>query len=616
MKRETLSDALSDVSADLIEEAAPRKMRRRASRLLAPIAAVLVVAICLGLFFGKWNPFGGQVPTDEPASSEDEYQDPGHYGVRTLALAKQPTASVMSQITAGDMLDGFLQKTTPQFLSQANGQNLAYSPLSLYFALAVAGECSAGETQRQILDLLGETDAESLLSTAHDVWQQDYFRDINSVRKTIFADSLWFSDQLSPDEAVLSSLAEELYLSAYSGRMGSEEFSAAFRDWMNEQTGGNLENQISGLKFTQDTSFAIASTVDFFAKWLCSPDFFLTGKSVFHGAGGDTLCEYLNEEYRFGATYFWGEAFTGLSLELRDQGQMLFILPDEGYTPADLLENEAAIDLIVNGERIRRKGQSDEDSLGTFGFCETVAYFSIPKFDFTSNIDLSAGLSSLGVTDCFSMNDADFSPLLGNEKAAVSKVDHTVRVAIDEEGVAATAYTVLTADGGIPETPPKEVFFLVDRPFLFVITGRSGLPLFVGIINQTGDAAPASQSDGVLRLPDGLECVKVRNEGKPEYELNPVQREAFLRFLSCGELEAMEGVDEEKILKQGDSILITASNGEELTIEYANCLKDGAWVHAYLIGGKCYAPKGNISKLGYYLEEFRLIGDLNERRGS
>lgn len=615
MKREELSDAFSDVSADLIEEAAPRKMRRRASRLLAPIAAVLVVAICLGLFFGKWNPFAGQVPADDPVSSEDEYQDPGHYGVQTLALANIPTSTVITRTTADSTLDGFLQKTTPQFLSEANDQNLAYSPLSLYFALAVAGECSAGETQRQILELLGETDAELLLSTAHDIWKQDYYRDSENVQKAIFADSLWFADDLSPDEGLLSSLSQELYLSAYSGRMGSEEFSAAFRDWMNEQTGGNLEGQISGLKFKQSTRFAIASTVDFYAKWAYISELFLTGSSVFHGTNGDTSCEYLNSVWRNDATYFWGERFTALSLAFEEQGHMLFILPDEGYTPADLLEDEAAIDLIVNGERTRRKGQSDEDSLGTFGFCETVAYFSIPKFDFTSNLDLSAGLSSLGVTDCFSMNNADFSPLLGDGKAAISKVDHTVRIAIDEEGVTASAYTFMGAELGLPETPPEEVCFIADRPFLFVITGRSGLPLFVGIVNQAGDAAP-SQSGRELSLPEALEGVKVRLEGKPEYELNPIQCEAFLQFLRCSELEVIEGVDENKVVKRNSSILLTAANGEEMTLEFVNCLKDGAWISGYRVGDKCYGINGKRSMYGLFLEEFRLINDLNERRSS
>ena len=65
----------------------------------------------------------------------------------------------------------------------------------------------------------------------------------------------------------------------------------------------------------------------------------------------------------------------------------------------------------------------------------------------------------------------------------LAKAQHDSRVAIDEEGVTAAAYTVMmTAGAGMP--PEDEMDFVVDRPFLFVITNQDNLPLFVGIVNQ------------------------------------------------------------------------------------------------------------------------------------
>ena len=55
-------------------------------------------------------------------------------------------------------------------------------------------------------------------------------------------------------------------------------------------------------------------------------------------------------------------------------------------------------------------------------------------------------------------------------------------MAVDEEGVTAAAYTMMANSGaGMP--PEEEVDFVLDRPFLFVITGVDGLPLFTGIVN-------------------------------------------------------------------------------------------------------------------------------------
>ena len=58
-----------------------------------------------------------------------------------------------------------------------------------------------------------------------------------------------------------------------------------------------------------------------------------------------------------------------------------------------------------------------------------------------------------------------------------------MRVAVDEEGVTAAAYTVMAMSGsGMP--PEDEMDFTVDRPFLFAITSDDGLPLFVGSVYQ------------------------------------------------------------------------------------------------------------------------------------
>ena len=54
---------------------------------------------------------------------------------------------------------------------------------------------------------------------------------------------------------------------------------------------------------------------------------------------------------------------------------------------------------------------------------------------------------------------------------------------MDEKGVTAAAYTVMAVCGtGMPMG--DEIDFVLDRPFLFAITGGDGLPLFVGIVNQ------------------------------------------------------------------------------------------------------------------------------------
>ena len=111
---------------------------------------------------------------------------------------------------------------------------------------------------------------------------------------------------------------------------------------------------------------------------------------------------------------------------------------------------------------------------------------SMPKFDVVSDLDLRDGLMELGIQDVFDKEIADFSPLTqAVEEIFLSQAKHAARVTVDEKGVEAAAYTVLMMEAG-GSMMPEAVDFVLDRPFLFVITSEDGLPLFAGVVNQLG----------------------------------------------------------------------------------------------------------------------------------
>ena len=101
-----------------------------------------------------------------------------------------------------------------------------------------------------------------------------------------------------------------------------------------------------------------------------------------------------------------------------------------------------------------------------------------------SDLDLTGSLRALGITDVFDPDEADFSPLTDSAQGIfLSQSRHAARVAVDEEGVTAAAYTVMMM-AGAAMPPEEEVDFVLDRPFVFAVTGADGLPLFVGIVRQ------------------------------------------------------------------------------------------------------------------------------------
>ena len=172
--------------------------------------------------------------------------------------------------------------------------------------------------------------------------------------------------------------------------------------------------------------------------------------------------------------YYWGDKFAAVCQYFRMGGSMWFFLPDEGVTPEELLSDAQVLDFLFTADRNEWENQK-----------RLFINKAIPKFDVSSQFDLTGGLQALGVTDVFDETVSDFTPMTSDVDApiAVGQVNHAARVMIDEEGCTATAFTELPAVGALPP-PDDEVDFVLDRPFLFCITGLSGLPLFVGVVNS------------------------------------------------------------------------------------------------------------------------------------
>lgn len=250
--------------------------------------------------------------------------------------------------------------------------------------------------------------------------------------------------------------------------MGSEELNEALRDWLNEQTGGLLEEQAQDLRLDKDTILALASTIYFRAKWSSEFAEGNTRPEVFHGPNQDLTCDFMHQSDS--REYYWGNRFSATAKNLESDGAMWLILPDEGISAEELLKDNEVMDFLL-----ARDAWENHEYL--------TVHLSVPKFDVASNLDLISGLKALGITDVFDENASDFSPLTREtEGLFVSRADHAARVAIDEKGCIAAAYTVMAVCGaGAP--PAEEVDFVVNRPFLFAITGGDGLPLFVGIVN-------------------------------------------------------------------------------------------------------------------------------------
>ena len=478
MNEQDIYEGIGQVDDDVLLRS-EKKRRSRRPWWAAAAAAVVAVAVTVGLFFPRGSSSdsaGAPLVTMAHALAEAHYPEMAPYPDETAADFEAQYEAWRAdkkdqdrEIDSLDSLTPYFQASISTFLSGAEGENQAYSPLNVYMALAMLAELTDGESRAQILTLLGSDSLEALRGQANALWNDHYSSD--GATNSILASSLWLDEGVPFDQNTLDTLAETYYASSFQGDLGTEEMNQALQDWLNGQTGGLLQEQIGQLTLDPETLLALATTVYFQAQWDSTFSEEKTAPQTFHSPAGDVTVDFLHRDSS--GYYFWGEHFSAVGLRLaNDGGTMWLLLPDEGYTPEDLLADQEALDFLTTGW-----GWDQGQSL--------MVHLALPKFDVSSQIDLGDGLRQLGVTDVFDPGRADFSPMLaGNAQGIfVSQAKHGVRVAVDEEGVTAAAYTVMAADGG-SAPPEEEIDFTLDRPFLFALSDDQGLPLFAGVVNQ------------------------------------------------------------------------------------------------------------------------------------
>ena len=455
---EKLKDAFGYISDRHIAEAAAAKKRRK-PYWLGAVAAVLAVILV--------------VKTILPLSVEVKAVSTAHYPMDQFQYMGEEMAAARVD------LEDYFTNSIRHLLSNAGSKNYAYSPLNLYMALAVTAELSSGESREQILKLANTDSIAALREQATQIWHATHYNSSsNSNNRCLLANSLWLDKELDYNQDVMDGLSNLYYTSVYSSDLGSDASNQAIRDWLNEQTGGLLEQEVQKAGIQEDSNafpvFGLYSTVYFQAKW--NDEFMPENNSqdIFHSTSGDKNATFMNKKETT-SRYRWGEDFGAVTEPLMNSCVMWLILPDEDKTVDDVLASGEYLDCILNNDAYIESGYHTK---------QTLVNLSIPKFDISASDDLKKHAAQLGVTAIFDPQTADFSnSVTGDYPVWISALNQATRVAIDEEGVTATSYIEMVAPGAAE--PPEEIIdFVLDRPFIFVITNRYDLPLFAGVVND------------------------------------------------------------------------------------------------------------------------------------
>lgn len=364
-----------------------------------------------------------------------------------------------------DSLNTFVRNTAPVILSKNDGENLVYSPINVYMALGMLSEVTAGNSRAQLLNLSGAKTIEELRSEVKNVWNSHYRND-GSV-ESILANSMWLRDDLNYNNNTLNILSKDYYASSFSGEMGSESYNEVLRGWLNEQTKGLLGDSVKSIELPAEGILALASTIYYRGRW--DSRFFEANneKGIFYSNGKEIPCDFMNKKNDRNY-YYDAEGFSAIKEGFINSGGMWFIKPDDGSNVNEVIASAAFMDFILSN------GKSTTP-------IDSYVNFKVPKFDVSTDTDLVDNLKEIGVTDIFNEKVSDFSSLCAIDNIKVSQLKHAARVTIDEEGCIAAAFTISIMEA--TSAPMNHVDFILDKPFIFVITSENGAPLFIGVVN-------------------------------------------------------------------------------------------------------------------------------------
>jgi len=336
--------------------------------------------------------------------------------------------------------------------------NLFFSPYSISEALAMSYGGARSETEKQMAAALKFKLPQAQLHPAFNSLDQDLAtrgqgakgKDGQGFRLNV-ANAIWGQQGFNFTPAYLDLLAQN-----YGAGMRIVDFKSSaepsrlvINQWVSDQTEGKIKEVLPQGSVDDMTRLVLTNAVYFNAAWLSRFNKEATASDVFHPlTGNDISLPMMKNKARF--KYLENDSLQAVELPYSGHKlSMVILLPgaDKFKFFESALTGPGLSSLIQ---------QMQDDSVK----------LTMPKFSFSSQIELKEALSQLGMPEAFT-DKADFSGMDGQKDLLIEDVVHQAFVAVDEDGTEAAAATGISLGATSIELNFKEM--KVDRPFIFII---------------------------------------------------------------------------------------------------------------------------------------------------
>ncbi len=336
-------------------------------------------------------------------------------------------------------------------------KNGAVSPISMKLSLAMVANGTTGQTQKEILNVLGYDTIEQcndFVSNEILKWSVEEKRDKKSKNSEnegniYFANGLWYN---SGNEKAEKSIFNENFVnrmqSVFKGVANivtNDTAVQTINQWVEQQTNGMLKDMISDADFQT----ALINTTYFKCCWADEFQNDKTEKGIFYNIDNtQSEIDFMHDVKKYTAYYCESDGWQMLGLPYSDKKYTMYIfLPEKGK------------ELKIDDNTINTLLRFKED---------TAVKVTMPKFNIESDYDFTDTLKAMGIKGMFS-NTLDFSNMyIGGNQGCVTDVLQKTKIIVNEQGTEATSGTALHIAMGVDMTKPA--VFQADRPFIYMIT--------------------------------------------------------------------------------------------------------------------------------------------------
>ena len=352
-----------------------------------------------------------------------------------------------------------------KFLKMENKkENMIYSPLSIRYALQMLNEGANSNTKAQIEKVIGNTNLR----------KYDNINDVLSL-----ANALYIRDTYS--KYVKDEYKNKL-LNNYNAEIKYDAFKSAdnINNWIENKTFGQIKNMLRDEIVTNpDNEMFLINALAIDMAWKEKFDGEDTHGGKFYLENGKEMtATMMNQETKSDSiSYYKDDEITAISMDLEqyENEQMEFIA---------IMPNEDLSNYIGNFGTDTLK--SINDNLTLASKTKYVLDISIPRFSFDYDLNLEDDLKTLGITDAFNPDLADFSNMSSKSPLWVGGALHKANIDFTEKGVKAAAVTVIyMTDTMALADEKKPIEIRIDKPFMYLIRDKkTGEIWFVGTVYE------------------------------------------------------------------------------------------------------------------------------------